>query len=479
MLKPSRYIALLAVLCFSLLLVRADALSEGKTTSIHVPDDFHFATAINEEDESLEDFCDETRQSIASPGPESIYGLALANLTLGLVDEDPVYIVIAKALFSADSEIAEGPRERDLSKLGDKYADAILSGNYEEGTGRQDRIEPIHLEKYGPPTHNFRKIIIGRTAIRVRPYAKIKTQVDRVIRDWLQATNIKASPWSYSTDNLVPWHEGKKISELVALTNASVVPVWGTKAKKFGEDWYAPDADGVYRFEISEDKVCNFPTTIVIDGQTAIINDTHGISAIAWDSLDADLVVGCGDHKGKIEAAYYLADRGVNVYVPTDRFLSLLIGTHTKGLVVGSAPVKKASAGAVIGDQSISIDVTEPIVVSTTKGRYPLQYYDTPERYFRALQEYVGKPLKIIPIEVKKYGHATNVVQAARKIGARLLGIRVKTKEEHDAVYSWLKEDKSRRAVLFHTAVYPDGYRLFFEFPKQTSFGDIYPQFEQ
>jgi len=27
--------------------------------------------------------------------------------------------------------------------------------------------------------------------------------------------------------------------------------------------------------------------------------------------------------------------------------------------------------------------------------------------------------------------------------------------------------------------VYPDGYKLFFEFPKQTSFGDIYPQFEQ
>jgi len=60
----------------------------------------------------------------------------------------------------------------------------------------------------------------------------------------------------------------------------------------------------------------------------------------------------------------------------------------------------------------------------------------------------------------------------------KLLGIRVKSKEEHDAVYSWLKEDASRRAVLFHTAVYPDGYKLFFEFPKQTSFGDIYPQFE-
>jgi hypothetical protein len=32
--------------------------------------------------------------------------------------------------------------------------------------------------------------------------------------------------------------------------------------------------------------------------------------------------------------------------------------------------------------------------------------------------------------------------------------------------------------VLFHTAAYPEGYNLFFEFPRQTSFGDIHPVFE-
>jgi hypothetical protein len=477
-LKVSVYAALLGVFLF-VVAARAAAISGVKAPSVHVGDDFHFADAITEEDESLEEFCDETRRTMELPGSESTYGLALANLTLGLVDEDPLYIVIARALFSADSEIAKDPREREVSRFAVDYTDAILSGKYAVADSTRDRMEPIQLKKYGPPTTNFRKIIIGRTAIRVKPNARIKTQVDRVVRDWLQAVNIKDSPWGYSKDTLVQSHEGKKISEILALTNATVVPVWGTRAKKFGESWYAPDADGVYRFEISEDKVNNFPTTIVIDDRTAIINDTHGISAIAWNSLDADLAIGCGDHRGKIEAAYYLAERGVNVYVPTDRFLSMLIGTHTKGLVVGSAPVKKDPEGAVIGDQPISIDVTEPIVVSTTKGHYPLQYYDTPDRYFRALEEYIGKPLKITAVEVKKYGHATNVVEVARKLGAKVLGIRVKSKEEHDAVYSWLKEDKSRRAVLFHTAVYPDGYRLFFEFPKQTSFGDIYPQFEQ
>jgi hypothetical protein len=49
----------------------------------------------------------------------------------------------------------------------------------------------------------------------------------------------------------------------------------------------------------------------------------------------------------------------------------------------------------------------------------------------------------------------------------------VSTKEEHDEVYSWLQEDRTHRALLFHSAPYEDGYRLFFEFPEQTSFGDI------
>ena len=86
--------------------------------------------------------------------------------------------------------------------------------------------------------------------------------------------------------------------------------------------------------------------------------------------------------------------------------------------------------------------------------------------------------MNIIPVDVVEYGKANVVVDEARKVGAKLIGIRVKSKHEHDAVYSWLKEDRSNRVVLFHTAVYPDGYKLFYEFPQQTSFGDIYPEFE-
>ncbi|HJX36680.1 MAG TPA: hypothetical protein VJ280_06950, partial [Dehalococcoidales bacterium] len=273
------------------------------------------------------------------------------------------------------------------------------------------------------------------------------------------------------------WHEGKKIRELVGLTKAKAVSVTGTKAKRIGDAWYAPDAKGIYRFKISEDKIYNFPTNFVLDDKNVIVNDTHGISALAWDALDANLVIGCGDSQGKMDAAFYLAEQGVNVYAPTDRYIGQLIGADTKGIVIGSAPVKKRGHQAIIGDQPVSIDPEETIVVSNTQGHYPLQYYDAPYRYFKALAEYIQKPLKIVPVEVKEYGKADVVIAEARKTGAQVIGIRVWGKQEHDAVAAWLTENSNHRAVLFHSAVYPEGYKLFFEFPKQTSFGDTRPKF--
>jgi hypothetical protein len=114
---------------------------------------------------------------------------------------------------------------------------------------------------------------------------------------------------------------------------------------------------------------------------------------------------------------------------------------------------------------SSEIDINEPIVVSNASQRDPLWYYDTPYRYFNLLRDYVRKPLKITDVQVTEYGKATNVVDAARQAGARVLGIRVKSQQEYDAVSAWLKEDSARRAVLFHTAGYSPGYKLFAEFP--------------
>ncbi len=441
-------------------------------TGFILPAGFDFKSAIKGSYKSQEEYFKHFKQD--SPDSGNAYGLALAKLTLGLVKDDPTAILGAKYLFTVSANASENAKEKKLSLLGMRYIDNILSNkSFKDDSEAKATFEQINIIKQKVPVKNFQKIIIGKSSIKIKKGAKIKTQVDRVTRDWLSAYNISVPPWQFSKDKTVPWHEGKKIIEILDLVDAKVSVVWGTKAKKINNKWYAPDAEGVYRFKISEDKVDSYPTGIIIDKQTVFMNDTHGINAIAWDSLDADLVVGCGDLDGKVEAAYYLAKRGVNVYMPTDRFIDMLIGVNTKGTIIGSAPIKKTSDGAIIGSQPISIDINEPIMVTNTTGGYPLQYYDAPYRYFMELEKYIGKDLKIMPVDISEYGKANKIVERALRIGVKVIGVRVASKEEHQAISWWLKADKSRRAVLFHSAVYPEGYRLFFEFPNQTTFGDI------
>ena len=465
MIRPRR-------LSFILLIFFAVRAFADPNQRVHIPEDFEPTESILEE-HTVPEFEASYGEAFAAETSTDPYGNALANLTLGMVTRNPAYIIKAEDLFQLSSQAPTDPREKSFAEAGTSYADRLLSGNFAVATENSQTLAPVELKRVPPPSGRFRRIILGRSAIRVTHDTLIKTQVDRVVRDWLLASNITYPPWSLAPGGWLSWHEGEKIRTLAEMTGARVVPVWGTIAKRFGDNWYAPDANGVYRFEISYDKVLNFPTTILLDDHTALINDTHGISAIAWDSEDAGLVVGCGDYKGKVDAAYYLAEKGVNVYMPTDRFNGFLVGTRTKGTIIGSGPVKKTSDGAVIGDQPLGIGVEETIVVSTAAGHYPLQYYDTPSRYFDAVQTYLGKKLRLVHVTVTQYGHAEIVVDEARKRRANVLGIRVKSKTEHDAVAAWLSESPRHRAVLFHSVVYPEGSRLFEEFPRQTTFGDV------
>ncbi len=461
-----------------LLLYGTDAFAAATLDPIAWPPGFDFSSSIESEDYSLRDFYQTYLDTMVQSPLQSAYGLALANLTLGLERKDALLIGFARALFQESYNASHDAKQKALAKAGLEYAERILKGRVTASTEKTEVVVPVEIKKIAAPTSNFKKIILGKSAIQVGKNSKIKTQVDRVTRDWLQGFNIKNAPWSFDVENIATWHEGWKIRELIGFSGATASVVTGTVAKRVGEEWYAPDAEGKYRFKIAEDKVLNFPSNFVVDDHTVILNDTHGISALAWDALDANLVVGCGDSVGKMEAAYYLATHGVNVYTPTDRFIGMLLGADIKGTVIGSAPVKKAAGGAVVGDQPITLAIDEPIVVSTTRGHYPLQYYDTPYRYFTALADYIKRPLNITPVEVVEYGKADGVVAQARKIGAHVIGIRVWGKVEHEAVKAWLKEDSHNRAILFHTAVYLEGYQLFSEFPTQTSFGDIHPKFE-
>ena len=462
-------------------LLRCQLATAAEPEEVHSPRGYDFATSLSiiKAEQPLEEFYAEYRAELATTQPDDDpYGQALANQVLGLLRHDPNYIDRAKILFAAESVASGDPREKEASRLAARYEDELISGRFPRAATDGEAPTPVEIVRVARPARTFSRIVIGRAAIRVDRDSRIKTQVDRVTRDWQLGRNVDSAPWQLALKTLVPWHEGNKVKELASLTGATVTPVWGTRVRKIGAAWYAPDATGQPRFELAEDKVVNYPTTIPIDDRTAIVNDTHGISAIAWDCLDANMVVGCGDHKGKMDAAYYLAEQGVNVYVPTDRFIGLLVGARTRGTIIGSGPIRKTAGGAVIGNQPIAIDVDEPIVVSTATGGYPIRYYDAPHRYFAALAEFCGRPMHITAVQVNEYGRGDVVVEQARKLGAKVIGIRIKSRIEHDAVSAWLKEDKTRRAVLFHSAVYPDGYKLFFEYPEQTSFGDIYPVFE-
>ncbi|RME52363.1 hypothetical protein D6783_05095, partial [Candidatus Woesearchaeota archaeon] len=121
--------------------------------------------------------------------------------------------------------------------------------------------------------------------------------------------------------------------------------------------------------------------------------------------------------------------------------------------------------------------IDEPIVVQTTFKGYPVQYADAPDRYFKQLKQLSRLNLKITRVDTDNIKQAYKVVDEAKKIGAHVIGVRVAYEEDYQAVRDWLKEDPHNRAILFHSSGYSPGYRLFEEFPSQTSFGDPHPVF--
>src|SRR3972149_5951871 len=326
-------VALFCFLTLAIFLITTSVYAaETDTSKIILPQGFDFNSVVVNHFETKEKFLSfYTLDKIEKAHHTNPYGLALSNLTLGLVKQDLAAIANAKSLFIIANKSSDNIREKELALHGLNYTNNLLTKGLMETSDEKITFERINIERQKPQIKDFKKIIIGRTSVKITKGFKIKTQVDRVTRDWLSAYNISLPPWQFNKDKTVPWHEGKKIKEILDLVDANVSIVWGTKAKKINNRWYAPDADGIYRFAISGDKVFNYPTGLIADAETVYINDTHGINALAWDSIGADLVVGCGDLDGKIEAAYYLPSKGVNVYMPTDRFISMLIGGGTNG----------------------------------------------------------------------------------------------------------------------------------------------------
>jgi hypothetical protein len=318
--------------------------------------------------------------------------------------------------------------------------------------------------------------VLGASAIRVPAGRRIGVQMERTVRDWLSYQ----LAWDFTErppgrEQLIPWHEGSRLADILAAAPVEIVPLPGVLAVRDGDRWLAADDQGVFRFEVLIDKI-QYPTTRV-HGDVALLVDTHGISSLVEPAVrrGAQLVVGCCDTPFKAQGAWWLASLGVDVYYPCDRAADELLGYEGKGTLIGSAPVRSEGGVAVIGDRPVRFSVWETIVVEDTDVDGGNQYYDAPARYFRRLSE--SLPLRLEVVKVTGPDQSARVVDRAIQLGAEAIAVRARTDEDARSVRLWLSASPKRRAVLFHTAPYPAGYALFQEFPQQTTFGDARPRF--
>ncbi|HKQ58246.1 MAG TPA: hypothetical protein VJY35_10305 [Candidatus Eisenbacteria bacterium] len=346
----------------------------------------------------------------------------------------------------------------------------LANGTFHPTIGK---VEIRKRTEVPPGTSAF---ILGESAIRVEAGERVGVQMERTVRDWLSYQ----LAWDFSGrapghDELINWHEGSRVRDILAAVPAQVVPLPGILMVRDGDRWLAADEQGVFRFEVLIDKV-EYPTTRV-HGDVALMVDSHGISSLVEPAVrnQARLVVGCGDTPFKAQAAWWLSTLGIDVYFPCDRMVGDLIGYEGQGTLIGSAPVRAENGVAVIGDRPIRFSVKEPIVAQTTEVYNGNQYYSAAGYYFQQLSKLV--PLNLTLVSVDGPDQAERVLNKARELKSRVVALRVRTDAEAASVRRWLSDNKQRRAVLFHTAPYPAGYALFAEFPKQTTFGDPHPHF--
>ena len=188
------------------------------------------------------------------------------------------------------------------------------------------------------------------------------------------------------------------------------------------------------------------------------------------------MVVGSMDSESDARAAFHLASRGISAVFPSDRFQDLLLGYEGPGVLLGTAPVKRADDTAVIGGQPIQFSRVEKIVVEDADTDSPAAAYDAPARYFRRLGTLVSLNLEYVPVQ--QTNQIERVLSRATETKATAVAVRVETNYEFERLRDWLKQSPGRRAILFNSGLYPFAQLLFTEFPRQVTFGDLHPRFE-
>lgn len=339
--------------------------------------------------------------------------------------------------------------------------------------GIKIEVQPVEIKRNVNIPADAKTVSFGASYIDLKDIETVGTQVDRVTRDWY-SQNFTVYPGRVPWQGLMLYHEGKAVSNLlVENSKIKVVPLTGTLVYLFNKTWFAPDDTGTFRFVVAEDKV-QYPTTKCY-GKFCLLEDTHGISSMVSQAVEekVGLVVGCGDNVGKMDAAYYLAQKGISAYFPADRFLDRVLFYEGKGTLIGTAPIHDG----VIGLQIISVDLKESIIVEDiSKPIRDFIYYDSPAKYFRELEKYYD--LNTFYVDVSPGDHPTPIlIKEAKQREADVIALRVRTEEDYLILKSWLEEDASHRAILFHSSLYQYAQLIFTEFKAQTSFGDLRPVF--
>jgi len=347
-------------------------------------------------------------------------------------------------------------------------------------------FDTSEIESYSFDKQPIDGIVIGNSQFELTKEDLIVSQTDRVSRDWLSyqlqnpfSTNLLTTfseRLTYSEEELlaeVGWHEGARILEIKNSGVQHKIATSTIVAKHEGK-WYAPNEEGIFMFEVPEDKIL-YPTTRFFKEDLAMLIDTHGMNMIVDQALHykATAVIACCDHPGKIKAAKYLSDKGLKVICNTDRFLPELMASNAN--VLGSAPFIISKEKLVFGNRPLKISLEESVIVMDTISEdYGMSYYDTPIRYFENLKS-KGIKLNIIPVEVTGFNQMDKVIMEAKIQNSNIIAVRIFSLDDYNQVKPWLEQNPKHKAILFHSEAYPYGYKLAREFKSQTSFDDINP----
>ncbi len=360
------------------------------------------------------------------------------------------------------------------------YIDYVLS----EGDMPKLKFKPMYVEP-DLVKGNYSKLILGKSKIVVDNSTNIVVQTDRVTRDWLSGMiqnpfkgvvlKVFSEKSKDKVSSNIAWHEGGRLHELLKVGAKHKIAA-GTLIAKKDTKWFAPDENGIFRFEVPIDKVL-YPTTRFLRKDLAVIIDTHGINMLVDQAVsnNADLVIGCGDHPAKAAAAKYLSDKGISVVSFPDKFFYLLLGHDTN--VLGSPPINIKEDNVIFGNRPLEISIKDKLVVSNSSNDiFALWYYQAPEHYFSEIAKFI--PLDIKYFSFDSFGSQPDLVDFAEKNDATVIASRVYNKADYSALAGWLKKDDKRKVILLHSSPYPYGIKLFNDFSNQTSFGDPNPVFE-